>query len=100
MASDSDSVWTIADSVRLHWRHWDDEYVVFNDGSGDTHLLGFVGAAILKELEARPAQLGDLSRRLAQVLDVPTGSSLPVDLPEVLERFAAQGLVERRRVNP
>lgn len=60
--------WQLGLLVVLHWRCWDNEWVVYNQGSGDTHLLDTFTACTLMALEegaATPAQL--LVQLLAQL---------------------------------
>jgi PqqD family protein of HPr-rel-A system len=47
--------WRITQGCELCWRSWNDEYVVYNSGSGDTHLLDLLSAEILKKIEEAPA---------------------------------------------
>lgn len=34
------------------WRSWDDEHLVFNPASGETHLLDSIAAAVIREAES------------------------------------------------
>lgn len=47
--------WRIAAGQQLALRGWDGEYVLYNDLSGDTHLLGEAAVALLRRLQAAPA---------------------------------------------
>lgn len=57
--------WRISKGARLHWRQWDDEFVVYNAASGDTHVLNIIAAEALRRLhglltlEVLVAQLAD-----------------------------------------
>lgn len=47
--------WRLAPGQALAHRCWDGEYVVFNDLSGDTHLLAGDAFALLQSLARAPA---------------------------------------------
>jgi PqqD family protein of HPr-rel-A system len=53
--------WGICRGCTLLWRNWDGEQIVYNTGSGDTHYLDFLSAAILKKLECAPAAVPELA---------------------------------------
>ena len=48
-------MWRITPGQALRFRQFDDEFVLFNDLSGDTHLLGDSAMHILSELQRGPA---------------------------------------------
>lgn len=54
--------WHVATPARLHLRHWADEaeWLVFNEASGDLHLLNAEAAAVLNRLAGGPASIDDL----------------------------------------
>lgn len=82
-------VWQVTRGCELHWRTWDGEHVVYNTGSGDTHLLDSHSAAILKQIQRNSSTTEEL------------GDSFPeaaVYLTELLERLHALALIEP--VNP
>lgn len=47
--------WRLAPGQQLALHGWDGEYVLYNDLSGDTHLLGESAVALLRRLGAAPA---------------------------------------------
>ena len=59
----SEASWQLAEGCRLHWKAWDDEFVIFDEGSGDTHLLDPLAAEFLKVLEESPGEVPGLARR-------------------------------------
>ena len=81
----------------MHWKGWDDEFVVFDEGSGDTHLLDPLAAELLKVLEDSPGQLSALTGRITARLDLATDPQLAGRMRELMERFVAAGLVEPAR---
>ena len=83
--------WQLSLLVVLHWRCWDNEWVVYNQGSGDTHLLDTFTACTLMALEeeaATPAQL--LVHLLAQ-LDLSQG--IVLEFPAEQTRAAEQRML-------
>lgn len=54
----------------FHWAFWDDEYVVFDEASGQTHLLDPIKAYILDVLSDGSADLSRLTVLLEQALSV------------------------------
>ncbi len=53
--------WQLAAGQQLALRGWDGEYVLYNDLSGDTHLLGAAAVALLRRLGTAPASAAALS---------------------------------------
>ncbi len=89
--------WQLAEGCRLHWKAWDQEFVVFDEGSGDTHLLDPLAAEVLKALEESPGEVPGLARRVVARLDLARDTDLHERVRELVERFVVAGLVERAR---
>ena len=81
----------------MHWKAWDDEFVIFDEGSGDTHLLDPLAAEFLKVLEESPGEVPSLACRLGARLDLARDADLTGRVRELVERFVAVGLVEAAR---
>lgn len=96
MSSTGQQVWQIPDGVRLLWRSWDDEVVVYNVASQQTHLLDAFSAATLREIEAAPRSAEELGGRLAKAVDT-DHEGLLTRLAEICARFAELGLAEPAR---
>lgn len=47
--------WQLRLGQTLQYREWDEEYVLYNDLSGDTHLLGEAAIEVLLALNHGPA---------------------------------------------
>lgn len=71
--------------------------MVFDEGSGDTHLLDSFAAEVLKTLEESPGEVSGLARRLVARLDLAPEPDLTERVRELVERFVALGLAEAAR---
>ncbi len=96
MSSAGQQVWRLPEGVRLLWRSWDDEVIVYNVASQQTHLLDAFSAAALREIEAAPKTAEALGRCLAEALDTDRGE-LSARLAEICARFVELGLAEPAR---
>ena len=56
--------WRLCPGQQLRRRQWDGECVLYNDLSGDTHLIGPDALELLLALQAGPADSDDLGQRL------------------------------------
>ena len=92
----ADTVWRLPVGAELLWQKWDDEVIVFNTASGQTHLLDALSAATLREIESRPGGINQLADRLAERFEL-DGADLSQRLTEVCARFDELGLVEPQR---
>lgn len=79
--------------VRLHWRAWADEWVVFDEASGNTHLMDPLTACALLCLEDGPLAGAALASEVAEATELPA-EALHGALGPVLERLQRLGLVD------
>jgi PqqD family protein of HPr-rel-A system len=87
-------VWRLPAGASLLWQSWDeDEVIVFNRGSGQTHLLDAFSAVVLRRIEAAPIAMPELQRSLAADLGLEE-SVLSDRLREVCRLFDQLGLAE------
>jgi PqqD family protein of HPr-rel-A system len=89
--------WRLAHRARLRWRKLDDEWVVFDSGSGDTHRLDAISAAVLVCLELDAQDVEGLSQLLASELHLP-GKDLLGRLESLLDQLCRLGLIEATEV--
>ena len=87
--------WRIFPGLRLHWRSWEDEFVVYNSASGDTHLLDQVSRDMLKVLESESPTLSELAGRLAESQEIEADAEFSSYLERLLATLEKLGLVER-----
>jgi len=82
--------WTVASPSPLRWRSWDDEFLVFNTASGETHHLNLIAATVLQRLEQDPATVADLMGEIRSAsVDMPGLEQLPA----LLETLDELGLI-------
>jgi PqqD family protein of HPr-rel-A system len=89
--------WGIAPGQLLRHRGWDEVVVVYNDLSGDTHLLSAAAWTLLSALQDGPDAQSD-SAALAERLELD-----PDDLPQLdamLASLSQLGLVELAAPHP
>jgi PqqD family protein of HPr-rel-A system len=88
------AIWRLPKGVSLLWRSWDeDEVIVFNRASGQTHLLDAFSAAVLRRIEAAPGTISDLQRQFAIGFELDE-HILSERLDVVCRRFDQLGLAE------
>mgnify|MGYP001281173981 CR=1 FL=1 len=63
-------VWTISGNPSLRIRQWADEYVVYHEQSGDTHLFDQSGVAILDYLKTHTADTDAIILHIAAVAGI------------------------------
>jgi PqqD family protein of HPr-rel-A system len=95
MTSIETAIWKVPSKFQLHWRSWDDEFVVYNNGSGDTHLLDPLAAQALQGLVREQASLSELTVKVANSLEIEPDSELSAYLERLLSDFYKLGLIER-----
>jgi len=77
--------WRLIDPDRILWERWPDECIVYNDLSGQTHLLNVSAAAALELLGAG----GESAETLAEKLNVDSA-----EIERLLQEFDQLGLIE------
>jgi PqqD family protein of HPr-rel-A system len=86
--------WRLDPRAELHWRHFDGEWVVFDSGSGDTHQLDAISAAVLMCLESVPQDLDGLSQAIAGELNLANDADLARRIEQLIEQYTRLGLIE------
>ena len=92
--------WRATDNDSLHLKTWDDETVVYDEFSGDTHLLSSFAGEILSRLcQLRdPISAETIAYQLALELAIDRDASFDLALSTCLEEFQRLGMVERVEV--
>jgi PqqD family protein of HPr-rel-A system len=91
----ADATWRLPKGVSLLWQSWnEDEVIVFNRASGQTHLLDAFSADVLRQIEASPSTILELRRYFAIGFGLDE-EILSERLDAVCRRFDQLGLAER-----
>ncbi|MGM9515319.1 HPr-rel-A system PqqD family peptide chaperone [Roseateles sp. DB2] len=85
--------WSLHPLAEFHWRCWGDDWVLFDNGSGQTLQLDALLTAALTELEQAPASLAELQQRLPRLLERPLPDEVWPGLAQGLGFLAEQGLL-------
>lgn len=87
-------MWRVVPGQSLAFREWDDEVVLFNDLSGNTHLLEGAALDVLHALQDQPGDAAALAQRLAPHFDLDDGDDLSVVVKELIDVLSRLDLVE------
>lgn len=79
----------------LKFRCWDDEFVIYNSLSGDTHLMSWVAAQILLKLLQAPSNTSTLIESLSHELPTETDDALAFQIESILADLDKLALIER-----
>lgn len=88
-------VWQTMPGQLLRFRVWDDEGVVYNDLSGDTHLLGAPSLHLLTTLAMGSANDAALDAALAAEFDFDPDQDLGAERDALLAELLRLHLIER-----
>jgi PqqD family protein of HPr-rel-A system len=87
--------WFSDPAFPLSVRHWDDDYVVYHPGSGDTHLLDASRYLLLTQLGREPAPVTVIAKRLAARLELPDDVDFTERVETLLSDLYGLGLIEK-----
>lgn len=87
-------MWRVTPGQALRFRQFDDEFVVYNDLSGDTHLLGDSAAHLLSMLQQAPRTTACLLDSLAAAHGVARDDSFDEEAGAVLTQLSSLFLIE------
>ena len=86
-------MWRLTPGQALACREWEGEAVLYNDLSGNTHLLDGAALDLLHALRDQPADAAALARRMADHFDA-GGDDLVTLIDEMLAALAGLDLIE------
>ncbi|TAM34144.1 MAG: HPr-rel-A system PqqD family peptide chaperone [Burkholderiaceae bacterium] len=89
-------MWRLNPRSELHYRHWGNEWVVFDVGSGQTHEMDTVSSVALMHCEEGWVSLADITQGLVQDLDLSPTAGLSHSIESALSQFTNLGLLEHR----
>lgn len=89
------SSWHAAEPHALAWREWDDEFVVYNDATGNTHHLSALGGDVLLALLRHPSGIAmpALVRDIADRIETAGNVILAAEIERVLAELSELRLV-------
>lgn len=87
-------MWRIIPGQELHYREWDEEFVLFNDLSGDTHLLGISAIQLLQVLQQSAAGDDALTDSLCASLEIERDGEVEDQVRQLLNDLQSLHLVE------
>ena len=85
--------WNAIPAPDLYLRSWDDETVVYNGLSGDTHLISAAAADILAELRRGPMDQASLLSSMAALWETQPDPELDAGIGQLLAELDTLGLV-------
>jgi PqqD family protein of HPr-rel-A system len=85
--------WAVPSANPLAWQVWDDEFLVYNAASGQTHHLNLLAGEALLSLEAEPAQTRELVRRLANQFEIAEDSPPLQMIDRLIHELDELGLI-------
>jgi PqqD family protein of HPr-rel-A system len=86
-------MWRVVPGQSLVFREWDGEAVLYNDLSGNTHLLDGAAIDVLQALRQRPADAATLAAGLAGHFEA-SADELSLMIEDMLAGLATLDLVE------
>lgn len=87
-------LWQIAPGQQLAAWGWDDEFVLYNNLSGDTHLLDADSMALLASLQSAPASIDALVAQLSDGVEPDDLAALPDTMATLLAQLKKLYLVQ------
>ena len=89
-------MWRLNPQSSLHYRHWDHEWVVFDEASGQTHEMDTIAAAAVMQCEGGWVSLSNIAQGVMADLELPEDTDLIDRLTPLLRQFTDLGLLEHR----
>jgi PqqD family protein of HPr-rel-A system len=87
--------WKAIPGPDLHIRSWNDEVVVYNGLSGDTHLISPAAADLLEALRHEPADQASLLVSMAALWETDPNPELHAGIGQLLTELDALALIRQ-----
>jgi len=91
---DSPDVWRLADPSAFALFGLDDDLIVYDRRSGQTHLFNALAAEAFRALHVRPLTEAQLCALLTDMVEPERAAEAASALSAVLARFAALGMID------
>lgn len=95
MPSTDRVLWKTVSSEYLHYRLWENESIVYDSRTGDTHLLDIAAVNIMQEMGAAPHNYQDLLKLIARMTDLEACDQPEGYLTQLLTDLLSLDLIER-----
>jgi len=86
--------WRLREGQALRMLSTDDESVIYNDHSGDTHLVSAAAASLLQRLQQSDADTASLLTACAAEWELEADEELDATIRELLTELDSLGLIE------
>ena len=90
--------WQIAAENELLYHSWDDEFVVYNGATGDTHMLGLVAAQVMLKLQQMPADAISLAAWIASLQQIEPDDEFELFIEQILTDFDNLAIIEHTQL--
>ena len=84
----------VRSGCKLHWANWNDEYVIFDEASGQSHQMNLMGAFVIDRLTQRTLAFEDIFEELKQFPAFLGAVDLSGHLQALMNDLGTHGLVE------
>ena len=81
-------------TAKIRSIQWDDDYVIYDELSGDTHLLDGVSGNLITALSEEAMSRTALLKKLNELLDAPSESEMENYLHDFIAKFEQLGLLD------
>ena len=81
-------------AVKIRSIQWDDDYVIYDELSGDTHLLDGVSGELICALSEKAMSRAALLKHLNELFETPSDLEMENYLDGFIARFQQLGLVD------
>lgn len=95
---DQSDLWRVPQENRLRWQCWDDdEFLVYNAASAQTHYLNRFAGAVLRYFESEPSTINRLIAdiEMSVSMTIPSPQSLSDQIQELVKELDSLGLIVR-----
>ena len=80
--------------AKIRFIQWDDDYVFYDQLSGDTHLLDGVSGELICALSEKAMSRAALLKKLNALFEAPSESEMESYLDDFIARFQQLGLLD------
>ena len=81
-------------AAKIRSIQWDDDYVIYDELSGDTHLLDGVSGELISALSEKAMSRAALLKKLNELFEAPSESEMESYLDDFIARFQQLGLLD------